>query len=179
MALPTSRDVTFAPGAQVPSSVLNNLQDWVVESYADRTYKIKPVAMAFEGAFWTVSTGQASTTTDGVAAYLDLGSLLAPLLPNGDWRITALRAYVQDTDPASVLYLELRSAVLNANSTALVAGPQASDGSGTLQTLTVTGAPTFAFPANNTLLVYISTDGGGANLRRIYGVEIDVTFVPA
>lgn len=31
MGLPTSRDVTFAPGSQVPSSVLNNLQDGVVD----------------------------------------------------------------------------------------------------------------------------------------------------
>lgn len=34
MALPTSRDVTFAPGSQVPSATLNDLQDQIIANNA-------------------------------------------------------------------------------------------------------------------------------------------------
>lgn len=47
MALPTSRDATFAPGSQVPSSVLNDIQDQIIANNTRlNTARVRPVSAA-------------------------------------------------------------------------------------------------------------------------------------
>ena len=44
MPLPTSRDVTLAPNSQVPSSLLNNLQDQVIAMRGERRHLVSAMA---------------------------------------------------------------------------------------------------------------------------------------
>lgn len=113
MALPTSRDVTFAPGSQIPSSVLNNIQDNIIGAKHGDVTRYIPIPIIqttgtspslgdFFGNITTpISSNSPYYTAAGTGAVPD-GRIAVPLpISIGD-RIKQIDAFVYDNAGGSV-----------------------------------------------------------------------------
>lgn len=101
MALPTSRNTTYAPSSMLKSLDLNDIQDWIINVYAGRPLHIPAsTGRAFAGT-WTDSAYFGKTTTG-----LNDQQLFAPLVLEVGAIVTSLAvraAWEPDTSGATAV----------------------------------------------------------------------------
>lgn len=174
MSLPTSRDITLSAGSsQVPSALLNNLQDAVVGNKHGTLTLIVPGS-----AFVRSNSGGANTYS--VASLISNGAdapdMLAPIvLPVGK-RITSVRFFVKDgaAGPTKWTVRMLKATLYDAVVSG-IGGIVISAGTGVDQTLTLgsAGLPHVVLGAGvRYVLSAIMSTGIASSV--IYGAEIDL-----
>jgi hypothetical protein len=170
MALPTSRDVTLAPGSQVPATLLNNAQDAIVRhelgqrGARSRTYQMSEV---WPHSF-TIAAGTGYATAVSGIIRVPLRRLLV-----GE-RITSVACRLVDNNPIDHVTLKLFRLDDTAVSPAGVQiGATQTSVNGSVQLLTLSGL-TETVLAGRTYYVEMEVTHISHVLRRI----IETTDVP-
>lgn len=170
MTLPTSRDLTLAPGTQIPSSLLNNLQDAIIGG------KHGPLTF-----FLSSIDGFTDGTPSGVSGYVELAAnnevYKAIALPFGT-QITAIDVYVEMSNLADTFDTGLSAGVDGfVGTTGLVTSATTTIekiSAPTLlpYTLLITGSPASSQLRNYRMS---AATPGNAGTVRIYGWDITIS----
>lgn len=95
MTLPTTRDITLAPGTQIPSTLLNNLQDMIIGGRFGTVRKVTPAASGMAPGGGTPEA-QLLTPT-GVIRMANGDEWMIPLLVHPGERVTEINVVAAGT----------------------------------------------------------------------------------
>ena len=176
MALPESRNTTYAAGSQVKSADLNDVQDKIIDAYVDGPHGDRILLLpAAAGQGTVIATGHIYAGIDGVtsSSWAQGGSgdyVECPIpLRIGD-RIKSVRAFVRDTTAAHTLSLKVRKST-NTNNNSQLGSTATSAGNGADQTLEVASL-TETLATGELVHALIRNDDGTTTTHKIYGVEV-------
>lgn len=164
MALPTSRSTTYAPGSQIKSDDLNDLQDGIVNHEHGEIILTLP---AQEAQPQTGSPTLAATRWS-LAAGTDI--LIFPVsLHEGD-RVTEVKVYVDEQSGVGFYGAVNENDGTTGTGATLDSGTTA--GSGTFRTLTLNGGSLpYTIEANHVVYVQVG-NGSQAIGQRVYHVSV-------
>lgn len=100
MTLPTTRDITLAPGTQIPSTLLNNLQDMIIGGRFGTVRRVTPAASGM-GPGGGAPEGLLLTPT-GVVRLVTGDEWMVPLLVHPGERVTSINIVVAGTIAATL-----------------------------------------------------------------------------
>lgn len=182
MALPTSRNTTYAAGSQVKSADLNDLQDKVIDEYtyrkALRTRKVHwSAGIQDPEEFGTVLWDAVSSGTSGYIQTNSGGQLSHWYMPidlEVGQRLRAVRARVRTHNTE---WITLSVKRLNGDGTETVLGTDNSTtGSGVIyENVTVTGLTETVVAGSHAYFGLIETTSGTSDLRFMH-LEYDYDY---
>lgn len=171
MALPTSRNTTYAAGSQVKSADLNALQDqFIGGKHPLMTLQVSPAAFR-AGAGVGAVTYSLGETSQASTVYM-----IAPIVVPVGTRIVGVRIYGKDsaTGPSKFMGVFAESNPLTGAT--LIASTPISAGTGAYQSLAcVSGSLAFPYVALASRVYQLAFQGTtGAAAQSVFGAEIDV-----
>lgn len=175
MALPLSRNTTYAAGAQVKSADLNDIQDKIVDNYFVQPRRM-PAGAGYEGGTGTAGTlDDAGTHAPGATTKW----FVVPFELKPGTRLTEVRARVKDTSTGGgTVTLDVRKSTDGSGASV---DTDVSAGDGSVQTLAVT-AMTEDVPAAGASVgeVYLAkfTFATAITTTEIYSVEFITAAIP-
>jgi hypothetical protein len=171
MTLPSSRDETIVAGGQVSASLLNNLQDCVVNEFHPTRTVALTAAEGNADTGWDDAFSPDYRRTNSAGNALVFG-LQVPL----GHRLTAVRVHVEDVDASNYVQVKLWRKDFAAATSTQVGSTQTSGKAGNRETLSITGlTQTVAMTGGSpdtvqTFFVEITPTGTGTD---VHGVEYD------
>ena len=172
MALPLTRNTTYAAGSQLKSSDMNDLQDKLIDEHFDGDGKVSAMA--------GVQTTGAGGTFDAegswtAGALSDVFSI--PLTVRPGVRLVAVRARITDDAASGTVTMDVRKST-DGSSASL--GTDVSAGDGAAQDLAVTGLTEDIGAVGTPGVQYLArfTFSAGGSVRIIHGIEWETGIVP-
>lgn len=178
MALPTTRNRTYAALSQVVSGDLNDLQDWIVNLYAgkhsDRTKLITPsfFGAAAAGLWIAENTGSPATFYLKPTGTADME--IAIPLEVGE-RIKELHVYIYSNDTNSVVMEGYKQSIVGGSAPG--AGVQLGStqtintASTNIRKMSITGL-TETIAADTKYLIYLLSNTTASNVHRFYAATV-------
>lgn len=166
MALPDTRDLTYAAGVPVSSANLNAIQDSIIGGKFGPRIQFFPAVNVNAGAFTLALPPNGATSLSGSGQ-----GLAVPLTFANGTSITGARGTIVDVSGTTVR-VGIYQRVLGSSVVVNTFASAASLGNGTLQTLSIPFGNTIPVVTGHTYFaLFVIASGAGA--CPIFGIEVD------
>jgi hypothetical protein len=168
MALPVSRDLTFAPGTQIPSAVLNNIQDMIIGGRHGEYEIYLPPAAGLSRHNLTDLEFQFFISNFNNTAATGIFVVWPIVAPVGS-ALTEVKYYVENNAAASMI-ATLRRLALPAGTLTTIATNTTTPATSVATTITVFST-NYTFVTAEAIYLDIEKDTGGGTLCNLRGVS--------